>query len=109
MRREATVRRVGRWSLTLWIMFVTMFIPIASTVRAQVATDGGVAPVAVGDSQAVDPPAEVERWWGTAGAILCGTEIRLVRVVPAIGFNPYVIAAGLGGCILAAMDVLTTE
>jgi hypothetical protein len=29
--------------------------------------------------------------------------------VPEIGFNPYVMAAGIGGCILAAMDVMTTN
>jgi hypothetical protein len=90
------------------MVFFTMFAPIASAVRAQVVTGAEVAPIAVGDSQTVDPPAEIERWWGAVGAVLCATEIRLVRVVPAVGLNPYVIAAGLGGCILAAMDVFTT-
>jgi hypothetical protein len=109
MRRDATLKRLGRWSLTLGMVIAALLTPIvAPSVRAQVAAGDEVASAAVGDSQGVDPPAEVDRWWGAAGAILCGTEIRLVRVVPAIGLNPYVLAAGVGGCILAAMDVFTT-
>lgn len=75
-----------------------------------------LAPAAVGaevptDAVVVqaDPPAETDRWWGVLGAALCGIEARLALKVPAIGFNPYVMAAGIGGCLLAAIDVLTTE
>jgi hypothetical protein len=50
-----------------------------------------------------------DRWWGVLGGVLCGAEIRMVRVVPAIGMNPYAIGAGLGGCLLAGLDVLTTQ
>jgi hypothetical protein len=32
-----------------------------------------------------------------------------MRVAPAIGFNPYAIAAGVGGCLLAAVDLVTTQ
>jgi len=55
------------------------------------------------------PGDDIQRWWGVAGAILCGVEIRLVIRVPAIGMNPYAIAAGIAGCALAALDIFTTE
>ena len=45
---------------------------------------------------------------GAGGAVLCGLEIRLLRVAPEIGFNPYVLAAGIGGCLLAVLDCATT-
>jgi hypothetical protein len=51
-------------------------------------------------------PDEIDRWWGAAGAVLCGAEIRLIRVAPEIGMNPYVLAAGIGGCLLALLDTV---
>jgi hypothetical protein len=51
---------------------------------------------------------EIERWWGAAGAVLCGAEIALIRNVPAIGMNPYALAAGIAGCSLALLDIVTT-
>jgi len=53
-----------------------------------------------------DRVAEPEKWWGVAGAMLCGWGIRFIRVAPEIGMNPYVLAATIGGCLLAAMDQL---
>lgn len=50
---------------------------------------------------------ELERWWGVLGAALCGTEIRLVHVAPVVGMNPYVLAAGIAGCLLALLDATT--
>ena len=100
-------RRSGRWAVALVCAWMTMIAPFASPGRAQ-EVDAGAVEGSGWDSQAAPGPDEVQRWWGAAGAILCATEVRLMRVVPAIGFNPYVIAAGVGGCILAAMDVLTT-
>jgi hypothetical protein len=55
-----------------------------------------------------EPPAELERWWGAAGALLCGLEVRLIMRAPAIGMNPYMLAAGIGGCILALIDIQST-
>jgi len=52
--------------------------------------------------------AGIQRWWGAAGAVLCGAGIALVRYSPAIGMNPYVLAAGLSGCLLAALDIWAT-
>jgi hypothetical protein len=46
-----------------------------------------------------------EAWWGVAGAALCGGGIRLAVTVPVLGMNPYVLAATIGGCVLALMDV----
>lgn len=51
----------------------------------------------------------IDRWWGVAGAVLCGTEAWLIRRLPPIGMNPYLIAAGIGGCILALIDVKSTQ
>ncbi len=50
--------------------------------------------------------AEPGRWWGVAGAMLCGWGMRFIRVAPEVGMNPYVLAATLGGCVLALMDAL---
>lgn len=51
-------------------------------------------------------PEDLDRWWGAVGAVMCGAELRLIRVAPEIGMNPYVLAAGIGGCLLAALDCL---
>jgi hypothetical protein len=51
---------------------------------------------------------QIDRWWGAAGAVLCGAEIRLATTAPVIGMNPYVMAAGIGGCLLAVLDIATT-
>lgn len=61
------------------------------------------------EGEAGDPEYGIERWWGVVGAAICGGEIRLILRVPAIGMNPYVLAAGIAGCTLAALDILTTQ
>lgn len=109
MRGESAVARIGQWTLALAILVVAAVAPLAPVARAQSTNDGAVAPVTAVDSQSSGPSVEVQRWWGAAGAILCGAELRLVRVAPAIGLNPYVLAAGLGGCLLAAMDIITAD
>lgn len=45
-----------------------------------------------------------EKWWGALGAVMCGGGIYLVRSNPAIGMNPYVLAATIGGCVMMALD-----
>lgn len=107
-RRARPLMKRGRWVLAIACAWMTMVAPFAPPGHAQGA-DAGAVETGGWESQAVSAPDEVQRWWGAAGAVLCATEIRLMRVVPAIGFNPYVIAAGVGGCVLAAMDLLTTE
>jgi hypothetical protein len=52
-------------------------------------------------------PVEEERWWGVVGAAMWGGEMYLIRSAPAIGMNPYVLAAGIGGCLLAFLDAAT--
>ena len=52
-------------------------------------------------------PSSIEAWWGVAGAVICGTGIRLVQTVPVVGMNPYVLAATIGGCALALLDLAT--
>ena len=45
-----------------------------------------------------------DKWWGAIGAVMCGSGLLLVRANPAIGMNPYVLAATVGGCLLALLD-----
>lgn len=97
--------RRGRWLLGLAVA-ATVLTPVAPAVRAE--DRAGVTDVVV-ETQAVPPAIEIERWWGAVGAIMCGVEVRLIRTVPAVGMNPYVLAAGLGGCVLAVMDLITSE
>jgi hypothetical protein len=67
------------------------------------------APVTVADAQIEDPGVEDQRWWGVAGAALCGLEVRLILRAPAIGMNPYALAAGVAGCTLAVLDIITSD
>jgi hypothetical protein len=83
--------------------------PIGTVAQAQDAGGEVGTSEAGGDWAGTEPIDDLERWWGVAGAALCGAEGYLVRTAPAIGMNPYVLAAGLGGCLLAALDVLTTK
>lgn len=46
------------------------------------------------------------RKWGVAGAILCGIGLKVVMTT---GPNASVIAVALSSCLLAALDVVTTE
>ena len=104
MRHESGITTVGRL-LLLVLLALAVVVPPHSLAHAQLASgDGGavVAEAGVGGN-------EIARWWGALGAALCGAEVRLILRAPAIGMNPYAIAAGLGGCLLAAMDVITTE
>ncbi len=109
MRNEAVVTNVSRAILVITVALAMLLAPVATVAHAQAAVDEGSGLESGGDWDTFDPVDEIERWWGVGGAILCAAEIRLIRYAPAIGMNPYFIAAGLGGCILAAMDILTTE
>ena len=60
-----------------------------------------------GEQDPVYEPSSIEAWWGVAGAVLCGGGIRLAQTVPVVGMNPYVLAATIGGCVLAAIDLAT--
>jgi len=107
MTHEGSAR--SRRLLLAFILLIA--IAIAPLGRA---ADAGLAPGPermrpVTHEGAPDPGGEPDRWWGVAGAALCGLEIRLVIRVPAVGMNPYAIAAGIAGCSLAALDVLTTH
>ncbi len=107
MRRSTPRMRKGRGILLFACAWMTMVAPFAPPGHAQ-GVDAGAVETSGLDSQAASGSEEIQRWWGAAGAVLCATEVRLMRVVPAIGFNPYVIAAGAAGCILAMIDMLST-
>ena len=101
---SATTRRAVILASAAWIGFA----PLAPATHAQDAGGDAAAPALI-EVQVLEPTVGEERWWGAAGAILCAAEVRLIRVVPAIGLNPYVLAAGLGGCLLAAMDMISSQ
>ena len=76
-------------ALALLLGATMLLVPLA-------AVSADVAPEVVSIQQGDEPPADADRWWGVLGGVLCG-------------FNPYVMAAGIGGCLLAAIDIITTE
>jgi hypothetical protein len=96
--------RVARWAARAALALCLLAAPAPG--RAQVAEEGGEASVAYGVAEPMSPE-ELERWWGAAGAALCGAEMWLLRTNPVLGMNPYALAAGIAGCVLAALDVAT--
>lgn len=101
MRRESKSLFAGRLALALVVALTAILTPVPPAARAQMATE------AVG-AEAGAAGGEIERWWGAVGAVICGAEIRLITRAPAIGMNPYALAAGLAGCGLAMLDIVTT-
>ncbi|TMQ71512.1 MAG: hypothetical protein E6K80_05400 [Candidatus Eisenbacteria bacterium] len=95
------MKRFRSLVLALFLGLTMTQVLVSREARAQ-ETDEGTLVVSGTSSQ------DLDRWWGAGGAVLCGLEIRLLRVAPEIGFNPYVLAAGIGGCLLAVLDCATT-
>jgi hypothetical protein len=88
--------KITRWVARLATLMLVASCGLAPIARAQ--TEVGAEP----------PPTDgTDRWWGVAGAALCGGELWLIRTNPVVGMNPYALAAGIGGCLLAALDVTT--
>ena len=56
---------------------------------------------------AVVEDVDAERWWGIAGAVVCGVGMRVMRI-PGIGLNPWVLAPTIGGCLLGMIDAFTS-
>jgi hypothetical protein len=90
----------GLLVLTLTATFAP---PPAVYAADPVAVDADVAP-----SGSVASDGDAERWWGAAGAIVCGLGLNLMRRFWPAATIPAVVAPTLGGCLLAAMDVATT-
>lgn len=111
MRRHTLFMKLGRFQLALMMALAAIVTPCPRFAHA--VSGAGVQPVsrateATWEGSTPGDDAGIQRWWGAVGAVLCGAELRLIRVAPAIGMNPYVLAAGIGGCLLAAMDIMTT-
>lgn len=106
MNRHSMCMKVGQLALAL-VMALATLVPLDPS-AAHARRGESRATSAFGEASGTIEEAGVERWWGVAGAVICGAEIRLIRVAPAIGLNPYVLAAGIGGCLLGALDVLTS-
>jgi hypothetical protein len=108
MRHGSWIVNLGRRGLALLLVLTTVAVPLRVKAAHAQSIDAEQAPAVIMEGEA-GPSDEVNRWWGAAGALLCAGEIRLIRVAPAVGMNPYLIAAGLAGCVLAAMDIMSTQ
>ena len=108
MRHQSWITHASRRALAVLLALTTVVVPLRVTSAHAGAIGVDEAPVVMTEG-AAGPDAETNRWWGAAGAVICAAEIRIIRVAPAIGMNPYLIGAGLGGCLLAAIDILSTE
>lgn len=107
VERHGWMNETGRAALAVLMLLAAVVAPLARTAEAdppQRATE------VVAEEGAGQPPAdEIERWWGVAGAVICAVEIRLIIRAPAIGMNPYALAAGIAGCSLAMLDLVTSQ
>lgn len=102
-----TARRCPRASATLVLLLALAGAAPAPPADARPA--GRAWAIEAVEEGGGEPGDGTERWWGVAGAMVCGIEARLILRAPAIGMNPYALAAGIAGCSLAAIDVLTTK
>ena len=108
MKRHSKFLKIGQCGLALVMVLATILTPLPHDAHAGPGSGPGHATEAAWEGSGDGRDPTIERWWGAAGAVLCGAEIALIRYAPALGTNPYAIAAGLSGCILAALDVWTT-
>ena len=107
MKRHSTFEKIGRLCLAFLVALVTILTPLQQAAHAGRGLESR-ATEAIWEEAGDGGDAGIQRWWGAAGAVLCGAGIALVRYSPAIGMNPYVLAAGLSGCLLAALDIWAT-
>ena len=107
MKRHSKFVKIGRLCLALLVALATILTPLPRVASAGRGLESG-ATEAAWEGSGDSGDAGIDRWWGAAGAVLCGAEGALIRYAPAIGLNPYAIAAGLSGCLLAMLDVGTT-
>ena len=111
MKRHSTFAKTVRSCLALLVALATTLTPLPHAAHAGSGHGPGLdvrATEAAWEESGDGGDVGTDRWWGAAGAVLCGAEIALIRWAPALGSNPYAIAAGLGGCLLAALDIWTT-
>ena len=108
MKRNSKIVRLCLAMMVALATILTPFLHVAHAGRDHGPGRESRATEAAWEGSGDSGGAGSDRWWGAAGAVLCGAEIALVRHAPAIGMNPYVLAAGLSGCLLAALDIWTT-
>ena len=112
MNRDMKHTRIGRIVLALALTLTAIMTHLPAPAYARGAGAAGLearAVEAIWEEAGTGADDEIERWWGVLGAALCGAEIRLIRFAPAIGMNPYALAAGISGCLLATLDIMTTK
>lgn len=108
MNRDTMMMKAGCLQLALLMMLATAATTLPPPAHAEAAPLGPRATQGILEESGPDADAGIQRWWGVAGAVICGYGIRLARVAPAVGMNPYVLAAGISGCALAALDIVTS-
>ena len=89
-----------------WVAVLMGLLILASAAPAAIAQSPETGELSPGEYW--DPPSEGERAIGVFGAALCGAEGWLIRTNPMLGMHPFVLAAGIGGCLLVLLDVATT-
>jgi hypothetical protein len=97
---------IVRWSMTL-VLVLALVAGGTSAGRAQ--DESAYEPSSLYGDAGPTTSEDTERWWGAVGAAVCGAELALIRANPVVGMNPYALAAGLSGCLLAAIDVASTK
>lgn len=85
--------------LTAMGLCALLAIGPAFAIADDVPTDG---------AEPIMAPSYADAWWGAAGAMICGAGIGLARFYPVVGMNPYVLAGTIAGCVIAAIDVMTS-
>ena len=98
-----TTRRTVAWWLP-GLVALALWAGVVPAARAQTEAYEDDAPAV----ETMDGSVEPYRAIGVLGSILCGAEGYLIRTNPLLGMNPYVLAAGIGGCLLMMLDVCTT-
>jgi len=92
-------------SMRRWLLAgMASLVLLTAAVGARAEDEAAVNGIA---TASVDDPGEPDRAIGVFGAALCGAEGWLLKTNPVLGMNPYVLAAGIGGCLLMLMDMTT--
>jgi hypothetical protein len=92
---------VRRWLLAGMASVMLMTGAVGGARAQDEAPADGIA------TASLDDPGEPDRAIGVFGAAVCGAEGWLLKTNPVLGMNPYVLAAGIGGCLLMLMDMTT--
>jgi hypothetical protein len=94
-------------SLVAWPLRIAVCVAllVAAAPASTPASDPGDAAPAL-EAGPTDPgDVDPEKWWGALGAAMCGAGFGLIRYYPPVGMHPAILAATIGGCLLALLDI----